>query len=61
LDWEEIKKDLHNRLVNARLLTWADVQRQQTGLTSALRAVFLQRLNALYRTSPNGGDLKEAK
>ncbi len=60
MDWEELKKELWNRLVDGNILTWADVQRQQTGLTGALRATFLQRLNTLYRTSPNGGDIKEA-
>jgi hypothetical protein len=60
LDWDAIKKEIHNLLVDQNLLTWADVQRQQ-GITGVLRMVFLQRLNTLYRTSPNGGDLKEAQ
>jgi hypothetical protein len=61
LDWEEIKKELWNRLVDQQLFTWADVQHQGLGLSGALRGVLLPRLNVLYRTSPNGGDLKEAK
>jgi hypothetical protein len=60
LNWEDIKKELHNLLIDRDLLTWADVQRQQTGISGALNTVLRPRIIALYRTSPNGGDLKEA-
>ena len=61
LNWEDIKKELHNLLTDNGILTWADVQRQQTGISGALNTVIRPRIVALYRTSPNGGDLKEAQ
>lgn len=61
LDWDGIIKDLHNALVERGLLTWADVQRQGTGVAGAITSVLRPRIIALYRTSPNGGDIQEAK
>jgi hypothetical protein len=29
LDWEEMKRELHNSLVDKKLFTWDDVQREQ--------------------------------
>ena len=52
IDWEEVKRDLNNRLVQQELLTWADVQRAQTGITSCVLAVLRHRLIALYRNHP---------
>lgn len=49
LDWEEIQKDLHNLLVDKRLITWMDVQASQSGLTSTIVQVLKKRLINLYR------------
>lgn len=49
LEWEEIKRDLHHALLDRGLISWQDVQRQQNAVTSALRAVLLKRIIALYR------------
>ena len=49
LDWEDIKVKLHNELAVRGLLSFEDVQRQQTGLSSAIKAVLLPRLMKLYR------------
>ena len=48
-DWEELKRELHNWLVDNGLICWKDVQESQTGLTSCLHAVFKRRLIQLYR------------
>lgn len=49
LDWDEIQRELHNALVDAELFTWADVQRAQNGVTSAVTRVFKKRLVTLYK------------
>lgn len=49
LDWEEIKRELHNLFVANGLVTWDDVQREQNAITSALRTVVLRRIISLYR------------
>lgn len=49
LDWDEIKRDLHNRLVEAGLITWRDVQRSQNGLTGIVRATVHKRIIQLYK------------
>ena len=49
IDWQGVKIDLHNELAVRGLLSFEDVQRQQTGLSAAIRAVLLPRLKKLYR------------
>lgn len=49
LDWEAIKRDLHNELFVLQLFTWNDVQRSQQGITSAILAAIKPRLIQLYR------------
>ena len=60
LDWNEIAKELHNTMVDRGLFTWADVQTQQNGIAGVLTSVLRPKIIALFRTSPNGGDIKEA-
>lgn len=54
LDWEEIKRDIHNLLVSRRLLSWADVQNSQHGVTSVVNAIVKRRLLVLFRTADSG-------
>lgn len=49
IDWEQVKIDLHNELVSRGLVSWADVQAQQTTLEPVILAVLKRRLIALYR------------
>jgi hypothetical protein len=51
IDVAEFKRKLHNRLVRSGLITWADVQYSQNGLTTAIMAVGRDRkiLAALKR------------
>lgn len=49
LDWDAIILQIHNGLVDNGLFSWADVQRQQTGLSSILRTTLMRHLIALYR------------
>lgn len=55
LNWEQIKVDLHNRLMDLGLLTWKDVQRSQTGVTSAILTVLRKRVINLYKEKSKGG------
>jgi len=49
LDWDAIKRDLHNTLVERGLNSWGDVQRSQNGITSAVVSVLRRRIIRLYR------------
>lgn len=49
LDWDEIKRDLHNELFKRGLFTWHDVQARQTGVKGAVLAVLRKRVAMLYR------------
>jgi hypothetical protein len=49
LDWDEIKRDLHNQLVDAGLFTWNDVQRAQNAITGLVNLVVAKRLLNHYR------------
>lgn len=53
LDWEAVKLELHNRLMDAGLWTWQDVQRKE-GLPGIILAVLRTRLINLYREGENG-------
>lgn len=48
-DWEELRRELHNWLVDNGLVSWADLQKQPMALTSCLHAVFKKRIIGLYR------------
>ena len=52
LDWEGIKTDLHNALVDAGLFSWRDVQ-ERRGLRGAILSAMKRRLVYLYREAEN--------
>jgi len=49
INWEEVKRDLHNALIDQRMFGWQDVQRAQNALTGILVAVLKRQLVLLYR------------
>lgn len=49
IDWEAVKRDLHNALMDQGLINMDDVSRQQVGLTSAILGALRTRLILLYR------------
>lgn len=49
LDWDELAKELNNKLFDSGLFTWDDIRANETGLTPILRSVFLERLIHLYK------------
>ena len=48
LDWEGIKQDIHNALVDGGLISWRDVQ-EKRGLRGAILSAMKRRLVYLYR------------
>jgi len=54
LDWNEIKRELHNELTKAGIKTWKDIQ--QTGnLMSVVNKVIKRRLINLYKLEAKNG------
>lgn len=49
LDWDNIKRDLHNALVDRRLFEYSDITKQQDGIPSAILSVLRRRVIELYR------------
>lgn len=49
IDWDVLKRDLHNALVEKGLITWEDVQQQQNGVSSTAMRVFKRHIIRLYR------------
>ena len=50
IDWEEVKRDLHNILSERGYVTWADVQVSQNGIDSAVKSALSRRVIQLYRS-----------
>lgn len=54
LNWEEIKRNIHNALVDQNLVTWEDVQAKQNAIGGIILAEVRKPLLALYRSNDNG-------
>lgn len=52
IDWEAVKRDLHNLLADRGLINLADVRSKGEHLRSAAQSVLYERLIALYVQSP---------
>lgn len=48
LDWEAVRRDLHNALVNSGLFSWRDVQEKQ-GLRGPILTALKRRIVTLYK------------
>lgn len=59
LDWEGIKRDIHNQLVRAKLFTWQDVLRQQNSVGSLVARVMKRHIVRLYRFEDQHADEQE--
>ena len=53
LDWAKIKKDIHNLLVDHRLVTWIDIQRSHGKLQNIINSVMKRELITLYKLEAN--------
>ena len=49
LDWDAIKRDLHNQLVMRKLFTYNDLVRQKNGLTGAILAAVRKPVINLFK------------
>lgn len=54
LDWEEIKREIHNQMVEQRLTTWLDVQKRQNAISGIVLGVVRKPIVALYRSTEDG-------
>lgn len=54
LDWEQIKREIHNQMVEQRLLTWDDIQKHQNALAGIVLGVVRKQIVALYRSINDG-------
>lgn len=54
LDWEGIKRDLHNGLFDAGLMSWLDIQQKQV-LPGIILGAIRTRLITLYREADKNG------
>lgn len=49
IDCQEVLRELNNRLVAEKILTWKDIQENSTAVSGAVRAVLVGRIVALYK------------
>lgn len=49
LDWEGIKQDIQNGMMDRGLVTWLDVQRARNQLSAIVRSALVPRLVVLYK------------
>lgn len=49
IDWEAVKTDLHNALLDQEIITWDDVVARQTALRSASISSLKRHLVMLYK------------
>ena len=49
LDWEEIKREIHNSLVEQGITSWSEVQRRGNAVGSTVASVIRPKLVGLYR------------
>ena len=49
IDWDAVKRDLHNQLYERGIFNWDDVQRAQSGVTGAVLAALKRQVLVLYR------------
>lgn len=47
--WDEIKKQLHNRMVEMRITSWQDVMKHQNAVTSFTTSIIKKNLIYLLR------------
>ena len=55
IDWEEVKRDLHNELMIRGLTSFESVQKQQNGLTGSVLGCLRTRLIRLFREVQTNG------
>lgn len=49
VDWEEVKRDLNNFLVDHGLLTYRDLMRQNSGVSKAVRSCLTSKIVNLFK------------
>lgn len=60
IDWEAAKREIHNYLIDHQIYEWADVQRAQNAVASAIRVGLQRRIVNLYRADTPVGEQEES-
>lgn len=50
LDWEYVKKTLHNLLVDRNLTTLTDINKTNSGLANAVKVAIIPKIIELYKS-----------
>lgn len=59
LDWDEIKREIYNELVERNIATWQDIQREQSAVTGIVLSVVRNRIINLYKLAES--EVKDVK
>jgi hypothetical protein len=51
IDWQEVQKVIHNRLVDQDIKNWDDITRHQNAVTSIVNSTIKRYIIALFRRS----------
>lgn len=55
IDWEEVKRLIHNRLVDQNIQTWDDITKHQNAITTIVSSTIKRYIIALFRESERDG------
>lgn len=58
IDWEYLKREIHNALVANGLFTWDDVQKSSVGLNAAVTPI-KKHLSAIYQEKQRQDKIRE--
>lgn len=56
LDWDEIKRTIHNRLVQQGIRDWSDIQRNQKSITGIVNSTMKNYITALFRSAERSAE-----
>jgi hypothetical protein len=49
INWENVKRDLHNLFIDRGLYSWSDIQKPSAGFENAIRGILLKELILLFK------------
>jgi hypothetical protein len=56
IDWEAVKLEIHNQLMDQGLYTWTDVQKAQTAVGGIVLSVVRSKIINLYKEDSTHGN-----
>lgn len=55
ISWEDIQREFNNEMIEKNVLTWGDVQREQSAITNSLTRILRTKIVSLYREAERKG------